>query len=56
MNVEKKVIANLKKCYAMTEITVEGKRCFLAAAEQCDPCYLFSEDAMLEKSGTARAL
>ena len=50
MNVEKKVIANLKKCYAMTEITVEGKRCFLAAAEQCDPCYLFSEDGeCLEK-------
>ena len=43
MYVDKKVIAHLEKCYAMTEITVEGKRCFLAAAEKVGPCYLFSE-------------
>ena len=34
MYVDKKVIAHLEKCYAMTEITVEGKRCFLAAASR----------------------
>ena len=44
MKVEKKVISNLNKCYAMSEITVEGKHCFLVAAEKSDPCYLFSED------------
>ena len=43
MYVDKKVIAHLEKCYAMTKITVEGKRCFLAAAEKVGPCYLFSE-------------
>ena len=50
MHVEKKVISNLNKCYAMSEITVEGKRCFVVAAEKHDPCYLFSEEGeCLEK-------
>ena len=44
MKIEKKVISNLNKCYAMSQITVEGKNCFLVAAEKADPCYLFSED------------
>ena len=44
MKVDKKVISNLNKCYAMSELTVEGKHCFLVAAEKKDPCYLFSED------------
>ena len=44
MKVEKKVISDLTKCYAMGEITVEGKHCFLVSAEKDDPCYLFAED------------
>ncbi len=44
MKVEKKVISNLNKCYSITGITVEGKPCFLVAAEKHDPCYLFAED------------
>ena len=44
MKVDKKVIATLPKCYAMSEVTVEGKHCFVAAAEKDDPCYLFAED------------
>lgn len=44
MKVEKKVISNLNKCYAISQITVEGKNCFLVAAEKSDPCYLFAED------------
>ena len=44
MKVEKKVISNLNKCYAMSEITVEGQHCFVVAAEKTDPCYLFAED------------
>ena len=34
MKVDKKVIATLPKCYAMSEVTVEGKHCFVAAAEK----------------------
>lgn len=44
MNVEKKVIFNLNKCYAMSELTYKGEHCFLVAAEKHDPCYLFAED------------
>ena len=44
MKVTKKVISNLNKCYSIAKITVEGKPCFLVAAEKHDPCYLFSED------------
>lgn len=44
MNVEKKVISDLNKCYAISELTYQGKHCFLVAAEKHDPCLLFSED------------
>lgn len=44
MKVEKKVISNLNKCYAMAELNYKGQHCFLVAAEKYDPCYLFSED------------
>lgn len=44
MKVTKKVISDLNKCYSIAPITVEGKPCFLVAAEKKDPCYLFSED------------
>ena len=44
MNVEKKVISNLNKCYAMAELTCQGQHDFLVAAEKNDPCYLFAED------------
>lgn len=44
MKVEKKVISNLNKCYAMSELTYKGEHCFLVAAEKTDPCYLFNEN------------
>lgn len=44
MKVEKKVISNLNKCYAIGDLMYQGKHCFLVAAEKTDPCYLFSED------------
>ena len=44
MKVEKKIICNLNKCYAMAELTDNGEHCFLVAAEKKDPCYLCSED------------
>ena len=47
MKVEKKVISNLNKCYAMSQLTYKGENCFLVAAEKQDPCYLFTEDGTL---------
>ena len=47
MKVEKKVISNLNKCYAMAELIDGGEHKFLVAAEKRDPCYLFSEDGEL---------
>ena len=47
LKVEKKVISNLNKCYAMSELTWEDRHCFLVAAEKRDPCLLFSEDGEL---------
>ncbi len=44
MNIEKKVISNLNKCYAMSELTWKGQHCFLVAAEKHDPCHVFAED------------
>lgn len=43
MKITKKVISNLTKCYAMSELNYQGEHCFLVAAEKHDPCYLFNE-------------
>lgn len=47
MKVKKKVVANLNKCYALSEIDYQRRHCFLVAAEKTDPCYLFDEDGEL---------
>ena len=47
MKVEKKIIFNLNKCYAMSQLTYKGDNCFLVAAEKKDPCYLFAEDGKM---------
>lgn len=47
MKVEKRVISNLNKCYAISRLTYQGKPAFLVAAEKHDPCLLFSEDGEL---------
>lgn len=44
MNVEKKVLFKLNKCYSIAELRYHGSHCFLVAAEKHDPCYLFSEN------------
>ena len=44
MKITKKTIAQLNKCYALSELTYRGEHCFLVAAEKRDPCYLFNED------------
>ena len=50
MQIEKKLLAELDKCYSLAKLNYHGRPCFLAAAEGPDPCYLFSEDGeLLEK-------
>lgn len=41
MQAIKKTIGQLEKCYALSRLTVQGRECFLAAAEKHAPCYLF---------------
>nr|MCR5090746.1 hypothetical protein [Oscillospiraceae bacterium] len=48
MKTEKKVLAQLNKCYAIAPLFYQGKRHFLVAAEKADPCYLFDLDGNLE--------
>ena len=44
MKIEKRVIAQLNRCYSIAPLDYHGQRCFLVAAEKQDPCYLFAED------------
>ncbi len=44
MNVEKKVLKNLNKCYSIAPLNYDGDYDILVAAEKQDPCYLFSSD------------
>ena len=48
MNIEKKVISNLTKCYAVAPLHYQGRDHFLVAAEKQDPCYLFDLDGNIE--------
>ncbi|MBU3180487.1 hypothetical protein [Clostridium psychrophilum] len=44
MKINKKVIANLTKCYSIAPLKYKGANCFLVAAEKVDRCILFDSD------------
>ncbi len=44
MKVEKKVLAELAKCYSIAPLRFQGEDCFLVAAEKVDCCLLFDAD------------
>lgn len=48
MIVDKKVLANLTKCYSIAPLTYQGKSHLLVAAEKTDKCLLFDLDGNLE--------
>lgn len=47
MNINKKVIKELNKCYSIAPLKYNDENCFLVAAEKQDPCYLFDEEGNL---------
>lgn len=47
LQITKKIIGHLNKCYSMAPLTIDGNRCFLTAAEKQDPCHVFSLDGQL---------
>lgn len=44
MNIEKKIIGHLTKCYSIAPLHYNEKDFFLVAAEKQDPCYLYDLD------------
>jgi len=49
LKVEKKVIGNLEKCYAMAVLKYQGKDHFLVAAEKANQCRMYSLGGELEE-------
>lgn len=49
MNVKKKVVGELEKCYAMTTLKYHGHEHFLVAAEKVNECRLYDLDGNFEE-------
>ncbi len=47
MRFEKKILAQLDKCYSVAPLAYHGQNCFLVAAEKQDRCLLFAPDGAL---------
>ncbi len=47
MKYTKKVIGALEKCYALSQVTVQGRECLLVAAEKHAPCQRFDLEGNL---------
>ncbi|MBR2216632.1 MAG: hypothetical protein IJ849_12890 [Selenomonadaceae bacterium] len=50
MNVKKKVIGELERCYSLAMLHYQGKDHFLCAAEKVNNCYLISLDGEIEET------
>jgi hypothetical protein len=50
MQIEKKVLAKLNKCYSVAPLHYRGGEHFLVAAEKQDPCYLFDLNGKREET------
>lgn len=49
LDVKKKVVGQLNKCYSLAILHYQGKDHFLCAAEKSDPCYLISLSGEIEE-------
>lgn len=49
LDVKKKVVGQLNKCYSLAMLHYQGKDHFLCAAEKSDPCYLISLSGEIEE-------
>lgn len=47
MQIEKKIVTNLTKCYSLAEIDYRGEKAYLVASEKQFPCLVISEDAQV---------
>ena len=50
LQVKKKVLGSLEKCYSLATLQYQGQGHFLCAAEKVNPCYLFSLDGKKEET------
>lgn len=50
LNINKKVVGSLEKCYSLAKLNYQGKEHFLCAAEKVNNCYLISLEGEIEET------
>ena len=50
LNINKKVVGSLEKCYSLAKLNYQGKEHFLCAAEKVNNCYLISLEGKIEET------